>query len=208
MDIFIHVANVIYVISYLVRDILWLRFLTVIAGATLLPYFYVNNLWPPIIWGFVFIAVNLWQIRVLLLERRPVQLSEIEQHLYLMTFRALKPREFLKLLKIATWKKAEPEDHLVESGQELDNMMVVYSGSLDVEVNGKSVATLDEGCFVGEIAFLTGEQPSANVVVTESTSYVSWPSKQLHEFLASNPELRASWQFLIGADLAAKLKAA
>ncbi len=208
MDIFIHVANVIYVISYLVRDILWLRCLTVIAGATLLPYFYSNGLWPPIIWGFIFIAVNMWQIRILLAERRPVQLTESEQHLYQMTFRALKPREFLRLLKIATWKEVEAKESLVDSGQALDHMMVVYSGKLDVEVNGKSIAHLDEGCFVGEIAFLTGDAPSASVVATESTSYVSWPSEQLREFLAANPELRASWQFLIGSDLAAKLKAA
>jgi hypothetical protein len=208
MDIFIHLANVIYVISYLVRDILWLRCLTVIAGATLLPYFYLNGLWPPIIWGFVFIAVNAWQIRALLMERRPVQLSETEQHLYQMTFRALKPREFLKLLSIATWKKAEPKDHLVKSGLELDQMMVVYEGKLEVEVGGQSVACLDDGCFVGEISFLTGGTPNADVVAVEATSYVSWPSKQLQEFLASNPELRASWQFLIGSDLAAKLRAA
>ena len=40
MTTFIHIANVLYLVSYLVRDILWLRWLTVIAICTLMPYFY------------------------------------------------------------------------------------------------------------------------------------------------------------------------
>lgn len=208
MDVFIHVANAIYVFSYLVRDILWLRCLTVVAGATLLPYFYLNDLWPPIVWGLIFIAINVWQIRLLLLERRPVQLSDAEQQLYQMVFRGLKPREFLNLLKFASWEEAAPKDQLVESGKELERMMVVYSGKLAVEVDGRTVAALEKSSFVGEISFLTGERPKADVVATEATSYVAWPTDQLREFLQSTPELRASWQFLIGSDLAAKLAAA
>ena len=40
MDILIHVANVLYLFSYLMRDILWLRILTVVAACCLMPYFY------------------------------------------------------------------------------------------------------------------------------------------------------------------------
>lgn len=206
VDAFIHVANVIYVVSYLVRDILWLRCLTVLAGTILMPYFYFNNLWPPIIWGFVFMAVNAWQIRALLIERRPVVLNDKEQHLYQTAFRALKPREFLELMKIGSWKEAPAKETLVEAGKVLDRMMVVYEGKLDVDVGGRHVASLDAGCFVGEIAFLTGEKPNAEVVASENTSYVSWPMESLRKFLDTNPDARASWQFLIGSDLAAKLK--
>jgi hypothetical protein len=38
MIILIHVASVLYVFSYLVKDITWLRVLTVVAGLTLLWY--------------------------------------------------------------------------------------------------------------------------------------------------------------------------
>ena len=34
----VHVANVLYLSSYLVRDILWLRLLTIFAGLSLLPF--------------------------------------------------------------------------------------------------------------------------------------------------------------------------
>ena len=43
MDYVVHAANGLYLVSYLVRDILWLRILTVIGACTLMPFF----LWRP-----------------------------------------------------------------------------------------------------------------------------------------------------------------
>jgi len=208
MDFFIHSANILYLVSYLVRDILWLRLLTVVAGATLMPYYYLNELWPPVIWGVAFILINGWQIRQLLMERRPVDMSERERELYQKVFRSFRPRDFIKLLSLGKWIDAKPDEQLVASDTPLDEMIVIYSGTVAVEVAGKQVTCLEDGCFVGEISFLTGETPSADVKTTQPTSYVAWPVKALQEFLGKNPELRASWQFLIGSDLAAKLKAA
>ena len=70
----VHVANVLYLISYLVRDILWLRVLTIFAGLSLLPFYCHCSdhiLWAPIGWNALFISVNLIQIGILLRERRP-----------------------------------------------------------------------------------------------------------------------------------------
>src|SRR5262245_13620102 len=75
MDVLIHVANVLFLLSYLVRDILVLRLLTVVAILALLPYYFANGLYPPIFWNSVFIAINLYQLYRLVLERRPVRLS-------------------------------------------------------------------------------------------------------------------------------------
>ncbi len=40
MEYTIHIANVLYMMSYLMRDILWLRIITVLAASCLVPYFY------------------------------------------------------------------------------------------------------------------------------------------------------------------------
>ncbi len=208
MDVFIHAANILYVLSYSVRDMLWLRVLTVVAGATLMPYYYLQELWPPVIWGVVFIVINGWQIRRLLLERRPVEMTERERDLYQKAFRAFRPRDFLKLVEIGSWRDAEPKQTLVEKDRDLEEMMIIYTGNVAVEVDGKQVSDLGDGAFVGEMSFLTGKKPSANVTATKTTSYVTWPVQALRDFLGQNPELRASWQYLIGSDLAAKLRAA
>ena len=99
MAAFIHIANVLYLVSYLVRDILWLRCLTVVAILTLMPYFYFREtpLWAAICWNVVFLGINGYQIYQLLLARRPVPLSALEQKIYALGFFSLTPRQFKKL---------------------------------------------------------------------------------------------------------------
>ena len=80
---FIHTANVLYLLSYLVRDILWLRVLTVVAGVVLMPYYLAQS--PPLLaavaWNVLFTGINAVQIARLLYERRPVVLTEDQAHL-------------------------------------------------------------------------------------------------------------------------------
>lgn len=93
-DYLVHFSNILLLVSYSVRDILWLRWFAVAAALTVIPYYLVqpNVLWPPIMWGMVFTAINLFQIARIYLERRPVVLSADEQKLYDMGFHALRPR--------------------------------------------------------------------------------------------------------------------
>jgi len=74
MEVLIHSANVIYLVSYVMRDILWLRVFTVIAAACLILYFYFlpNPLLTPVYWNILFIILNVFWIARLFLERRPV----------------------------------------------------------------------------------------------------------------------------------------
>ena len=207
MEAFIHVANVLYLFSYLVRDILWLRILTVIAASCLMPFFYFRPepLMAPIYWNVLFTGINIVQIYILLLERKPVQLNEEEQQLYRMVFRALKPREMLKLLKLATWNTVAAGQRIIEQGATLNNLMVVYSGNASVQTGGREVANLKGGQFMGEMSYLTGGRTHASVVAQTPLRYVSWSKDQLKKFLEGNPELRATLQMILGVDLVAKV---
>ncbi len=65
-ELLIHAANVLYLLAFMVRDILWLRLLTVVAAACLIPYFYFQPepLFTPIYWNLVFTALNIfWIVR-------------------------------------------------------------------------------------------------------------------------------------------------
>src|SRR6184192_2710557 len=86
----VHFSNVLMLVSYSVRDILWLRWFAVAAALTNIPYFLAQpeTLWPPVVWALVFTTINLYQITRIYLERRPVALSEDEQKLYDMVFRS------------------------------------------------------------------------------------------------------------------------
>ncbi len=71
MDALIHAANVLYLVTCFMRDILWLRVFTVIAASCLAAYFYFGfvPLLPAVYWNLVFISLNLYRIVRLILER-------------------------------------------------------------------------------------------------------------------------------------------
>jgi hypothetical protein len=208
MVVLIHLANVLFLLSYLVKDILWLRLLTVVAGCVLLAYYALLPvpLWPAIGWNTVFLLINIRQVHVLLLERRPVRLPPEELHLYHLAFRSLTPREFAKLLKLALWDDIAAGQHVVTKGEALDRIMVIVKGRARVDVGSAAPGVeLGPGRFVGEMSYLTGSAPNADVIAVETTRVACWPQKELRAFLGRDAELRAIVQMAIGEDLVAKL---
>ena len=208
-ELLIHAANVLYLFAFMVRDILWLRILTVVAASCLVPYFYFRPepLLAPIYWNLTFTALNIFWIVRLLLERRPVELSEEEQRLCELVFRTMTPREMIKILKLASWQNAVAGECLVERGKPLDRLMVVYSGKACVEVDGKNVTELQPGQFIGSISYITEETAPANVVSLEPTRYVSWPKSKLQDFMKKNPDVHTALKTALAIDLTRWLQA-
>lgn len=208
MVVFIHIANAIYLCSYLVKDILWLRVLTVVAGLVLLVFYawMPMPLWAGIIWNILFAMINVRQIQGLLLERRPVRLAPDEQLLYDVAFRRLTERDFSKLVAIGRWRELAPGEHLVEHGEALHELIVLTSGRVRVALDGRARFELRAGCFVGEMSFVTGKAPDADVVAMEPTRTLSWQDHVLRRLLDKDAELRAALGEVIGADLVAKLQ--
>jgi len=73
MEILIHIANGLYVASYFMRDILWLRLYSVIAASCLVGFFYFQSdpILPVIFWNLFFVLLNICWIVRLILERLP-----------------------------------------------------------------------------------------------------------------------------------------
>lgn len=205
MDLFIHTANVLFLLSYLVRDILWLRLLTIVAIVTLIPYYAANDLVPPIIWNTAFAGINVFQVYRLLLERRPVKLTLEQQRLYRLGFERLGPRDFLRLVELGSWQRHDDADVLVKHGEQLQRLTVIAEGEARVVVDGETVSTLGAGQFVGEMSFVTGEPACARVVAGDCRC-VHWPRDGLRKLLGERPEVRAALQDVIGTDLASKLR--
>src|SRR5438094_10406365 len=99
---FIHAANVLLLVAYSVRDILWLRLFAVGASLVSIPYFVLQptKLWAPLSWTIVFAAINLLQPWRLFIERRPVKLTPEEADIRPLLFRDLPPRKVLQVLGI------------------------------------------------------------------------------------------------------------
>ena len=207
MEIWFHAANVLYVASYLVTDILWLRALAVLGGFSSLTW----TLTAPapsvtfIGWTLVYNTINVAQIARLWRERRPVRLTAAEQMLYAAAFRALTPREFQRLLAVGRWHEAPTKEVLIAQGACPCRMLVLVSGSAAVKVDGREVAMLRAGQFAGEMSFLTGERTTAAVEVLEPVRFVSWATEDLERLLVRQPPIRTALQLILGRDLTSKV---
>jgi Popeye-like protein len=111
---FIHVANILLLVAYSVRDILWLRLFALASSLIAIPYFVLQPkaLWAPLSWTIVFVIVNLFQSWRLLNERRPIKLTPSEEEIRKLVFKDLPPRKMLQVLSIGSWMSAELESGL------------------------------------------------------------------------------------------------
>lgn len=208
IDYLVHFSNVLLLVAYSVRDILWLRWFAVAAALTNMPYFLLQPtvLWPPILWALVFTAINLYQITRIYLERRPVVLSADEQQLYDLGFRSLRPREFLSLILVGEWREATAGEKILAEGEPVSRLCVPIRGSAEVRKGGKPVGTLEPGHIVGTALALTGSPSPVEARFTGSARYMSWPVASLRTFIDKRPDLRVALQGMVSRDLAGKLE--
>ena len=207
-DLLVHFSNILLLVAYSVRDILWLRWFAVAAALTNIPYFLIQGtiLWPPVMWALVFTAINLFQIARIYFERRPVVLNADEQKLYDLSFKAMRPREFVSLLLAGEWKDAARGDRILKEGESASSICIPISGSLEVERQGKRLGAFGPGNLVGTALALTGDPSPVDARVSEPARYMCWPLHSLRTFLDKRPELRVTLLGLVNQDLARKVQ--
>jgi hypothetical protein len=208
IDYLVHFSNVLLLVAYSVRDILWLRWFAVAAALTNIPYFLFQDavLWPPVIWALVFTAINLYQIARLYLERRPVVLSDDERKLYDLGFQSLRPREFVSLLLAGEWKSANAGERIMAEGQPVSCLCISISGSANVRKQGRRIGELRPGHIIGTALALSGDPSPVEVTFSEAARYMRWSLPSLRTFMDKRPDLRATLQRLVNRDLAGKVE--
>jgi hypothetical protein len=207
-DYLVHFSNILLLVAYSVRDILWLRWFAVAAALTNIPYFLVQAdiLWPPVLWASVFTAINLYQIAVIYMQRRPVVLSADEQKLYDLAFRVLRPREFLSLMLAGEWRDAVAGQKLLTEGQAAEEICIPIAGTVEVRRHGEPVGMLAPGQLIGTGVVLTGNPSPVDAAFNAPARYFAWPLNTLRSFLDKRPDLRTTLLQLANRDLAAKLE--
>lgn len=208
MDFFGHIAFALIAISYLVRDIFYLRVLSVIASSAGIIYNYFapsQPLWTPIFWNGVFMTVNIVQLFIIWQERRGIEFSEEQKEIYQMIFKNFSPLEFAKLMRLSRWINVEQGATLITEKKETKFVYLIYNGEVSVLINGKEVVRLKDGAFVGEMSFITGNLPSATVKTTKPTRLIAWSKDELRDLLHRNPAMESTMHATLSADLSKKL---
>jgi hypothetical protein len=192
-------------LSYLVRDILWLRGLSIAAGFAGRWYNYnidAGPLWLVIGWLCFFILVNIIQIGLLLAERREVHLEPQAAELRAAAFPSLEVARFRKLMTVAQWQ-SWPADHVVaKAGSTSAGVFVIASGRVEVAVNGERLGTLTDGDMIGEVARLADRPISADLTTAEPTRVAFFERVALTRFFARNPSIGQAFDRAFIAHLA------
>ena len=203
-----HLAFGLIAFSFLVKDILWLRVMSVLASLFSVFYNYVippEPMWIPIGWNFVFVAVNLYHIAIIFYEKRPVKMDDKDTELYETLFKDMTPVEYLKISKVARWKKYKSGHHIIKEGKMVPDLILIYNGTIDVAVKGKKVAELRDGQFVGEMSFLTEKPATADCMVKHACECLVWKQNEFKELLKRNPSLYFTIQSLLSAQVSSNL---
>ena len=203
-----HLAFGLIAFSFLVKDILWLRLMSVLASLFSVFYNYVippDPMWIPIGWNFVFVAVNLYHIAIIFYEKRPVKMDDKDTELYETLFKDMSPVEYLKISKAAQWNTYKSGHHITKEGSLVHNLILIYNGTVDVAVKGRKVAELRDGQFVGEMSFLTEKPATATCVVKHPCECLVWKQKEFKELLKRNPSLYFTLQSLLSAQVSSNL---
>jgi len=199
-----HLAFGLIAFSFLVKDILYLRLVSILASLFSVLYNWVipvEPMWIPIGWNFVFVLLNLYHIAVLMYEKRPVKMNDKDTELYETLFSAMTPVEYLKISKLADWRFLKSGTVIIEQGKNVPTLNLIYNGAIDVAVDGKKVAELKDGQFVGEMSFLTEKRATASCIVKHDTEMLMWKQYEFKELLKRNPSLYFTIQSVLSAQV-------
>ena len=101
--------------------------------------------------------------------------------------------ELEKLAKVSKVRVYAPGEAIVRRGQEGNSMFVITHGSVEVQIlqgtEARTINTLRESDYFGEMSLLTGEPRTATVIAVEETEVVRINKSALKPIFEANPDL-------------------
>ena len=208
--ILLNCGYVTWLVAFMTKKIIWLRLLTIAVNILVVPYylyFIDPPLWNNIFWICTYALINFVMLFIIYLESRPIELSDLEQNIYDMTFKSLEPRVFKKLIDHGSFEEFHPEVVLVTRDSELDSLMYVVEGEAEVVLKHGEHLIIPTGGFIGEQSYITGEKTSADVKTgKDAAKIIRWNSEALRKYLAGKEILKDNLDLIFTADLIHKLR--
>jgi small-conductance mechanosensitive channel/CRP-like cAMP-binding protein len=116
-------------------------------------------------------------------------------------FAPLSTEETTMLAQAASSHVFAPGETVIRAGDPGSSMFVVHNGRVAVQLNEngrpRTVATLSEGAFFGEMALFTGEPRTANIVALEETEVLEIGHQAMKLVFDANPDLVESLSHVI-----------
>ncbi len=146
--------------------------------------------------------------RTIHIEQKPEEVAPeevvntITDHLNRVSiFEPLSDEEIERLANASSSRVYAPGEAIVRMGQEGNSMCVIIRGSVKVQIPEKTyqktINTLNENDFFGEMSLLSGEPRTATVIAVKETEVLKIDKKALKPIFESNPTLVESVYELI-----------
>ena len=208
--ILFNTANIIFLAAFMAKKIVWLRLLTITGMMVGIPYYlYIHEapMWNNIFWVCTYASINLVMLFIIYLESRPIELSDLENKIYNMSFKSLRLREFKHLIDHGHLEELQPDVDLITRDSDLDSLMYVVEGEAEVVLKHGEHIIIPAGGFIGEQSYITGEKTSADVKTgKEAAKIIRWNSEALRKYLSGKEILKDSLDLIFTADLIHKLR--
>ena len=208
-DLLAFVTFSINAFSYVMRDIKWLRIITIVAMVgDLFVYYNIragNPLWVQFGMSGLIIVINAVMLFLLWRDKQASHFAGDAGWLYEHVFAPLSPGEFRKVLKLGRWNHLQECEYVLRKGAVVDQVGFVVHGRLDATWGDTLLNTVAPGGLVGEISYLTGKHASADVSAgTDTRLFVltaegAWFDAQLPLMIAAPAAKLTSspWQVVL-----------
>lgn len=208
LDLIGNLAFVLTTFAYTVKDIVWLRTLSILSSLTWITYLFTRTevLWISVFWNCVFISVNATRIFLLYRESRAIKLSEEERSLHQTLFPQLSLVDFARLVSTGRWVNLEPGTVVTEQGKPVRDVLLVCQGAAAIEIDGVPIRYTSGLEFLGEVSFLTHDVAAATVRVASPMHCLAWSHDALRALLRESLAIRFALRSVMSGDLARKLK--
>ena len=200
-------ANLIFMSAYWVKDILWLRLLSIFGSLVILPYYYfqVEPLWEPMAWSCVYMIIHGFRAWGIYQERRPVELNREESDLYKLAFSSLTPQQFKKILKVGQWQDLAVGTKILAQGDPAESVTAILSGEMEARTGERVLGTYDPGDFIGLGCIMTDAKAFSDTAVIRPARVMHWNYSKLKEILDLDQDLAFALRKIAGSSLATKL---
>lgn len=206
IDLLIHLGYLFMLCALLARDILWLRGLLVLAQGSLAAYAWTHALPAMTAWNVVFVTINAVWMLLILRERHAVRVPAALQALHQAHFIALPPAAFLRFWNAGSERVVVYGGELIRAGSHPASLYFLLEGQVRVALEGRELARLSRGSFVGEMSLLSGDTAAADVVALGPVRLRAWALPYLRELRQQQPLLWSQVQAVIGYDIVEKIR--
>ena len=201
-------VNLAYLMTFTalsIKEVLWLRIVLACSHSMIFinNYYYAQN-YNVAVWNFIFILVNIIQVVRIYDDRKPRMIPQDMEDLYAGIFSAFTSKEFLYFMNLGE-KEIINKQKLISLGDHQKDLLLVLNGDALVMREGKHLAKLNRGQFLGEISFLTDQPASADVYAEDELQYIKWDQSKIRAIKISNNAFWAKLNSVLTNDLTAKI---